>query len=168
MRTNSTTQRSTSLRSKQRGVLVKPLSNFCDHTQSGRTPRARNPQSRFDRSTISPRPSDVSPPNYRGAKLLEPLSHRLCADARHADRSQVGVFRIHLGTIRHSQKDGVERPAEDRSKSLRQPYGDSPIHRLSIGKSLPMAVGGSVAAISGTALMIVLTNVFELGPGQAR
>ncbi len=31
-----------------------------------------------------------------------------------------------------------------------------------------MAVGGSVAAISGTALMIAVTNVFELGPGQTR
>jgi hypothetical protein len=28
-------------------------------------------------------------------------------------------------------------------------------------------IGGSVAAISGTALMIAVTNVFELGPGQA-
>jgi hypothetical protein len=46
--------------------------------------------------------------------------------------------------------------------------GDSPIHRRSTGKSLPMAVGGSVAAISGTALMIAVTNVFELGPGHAR
>ena len=31
-----------------------------------------------------------------------------------------------------------------------------------------MAVGGSVAAISGTAPMIAVTNVFELGPGHAR
>jgi len=46
--------------------------------------------------------------------------------------------------------------------------GDSPIHRRSTGKSLPMAVGGSVAAISGTAPMIAVTNVFELGPGHAR
>src|SRR6202049_2908583 len=46
--------------------------------------------------------------------------------------------------------------------------GDSPIQRRSTGKSLPMAVGGSVAAIPGAALMIAATNVLEVGPGQAR
>jgi hypothetical protein len=55
------------------------------------------------------------------------------------------------------------------SHALALARGDGrPIQRPSNGKSLPIAVGGSVAEISGTALITAATKVFEFGPGQTR
>jgi hypothetical protein len=48
------------------------------------------------------------------------------------------------------------------------PEGVIPIRRPSTGKSLPIAVGGSVTEISGMELITAATKVFEFGPGQTR
>lgn len=75
----------------------------------------------------------------------------------------------HVGRPANSLEFALPLPVNGRSFEVPcTEDGDRPIQRPLMAKSFPIAVGGSVAHMPGTALMIAATNVFEFGPGQAR